>query len=220
VRNVKETKPICETENITFNEDNLMILDKMNDVTKEKPRLLLHSCCGPCSTSVIERLSGDYNISVFFYNPNITDRAEYDKRRQTQLKFIEDYNQKVDDENKIAFLEVAYDAEEFYKVVKGYEQEPEGGKRCTECFKLRVEKTAEMAKLSGFEKFATTLTVSPHKNYHLISKIGLDLSLKYGLSFLDIDFKKMAGYQRSVELSKKYGLYRQNYCGCSFSERG
>lgn len=218
--NIKETKPIRVTENISFNEHNLMLLDDMEDVAKERPMLLLHSCCGPCSTSVIERLSGDYTITVLFYNPNITDRVEYDKRRQTQLTFIEDYNQRVDDENRVSFLEVAFDTEEFYKVAKGFEQEPEGGKRCTECFKLRMEKTAEIAKMSGFELFATTLTVSPHKDYQLISKIGLDLALKYGLSFLDMDFKKKAGYQRSIELSKKYGLYRQNYCGCSFSERG
>ncbi|MBN7772044.1 epoxyqueuosine reductase QueH [Clostridium aminobutyricum] len=219
MKNIKESKPASMIEHVCLKENSLVILEDMTDVPKGRPMLLLHSCCGPCSTSVIERLSGNYRITVFFYNPNITDQSEYDRRRQTQLDFIEHYNQRAVEENKVSFLEVPFDAGEFYQAAKGFELEPEGGRRCVECFKLRMEKTAEVAKLSGFELFATTLTVSPHKDYERITKIGLDLALKYGLSFLDMDFKKKAGYQRSIELSKEYGLYRQNYCGCSFSER-
>lgn len=214
----RQIKPTGELAEEYFNSEKIVILDDIKDRIKEKPKLLLHSCCGPCSTAVVERLTGDYDITVFFYNPNITDKEEYEKRKSVQLEFIEAYNQNVMENEKIAFIEGEFYPEEFFRMVKGLEQEPEGGKRCTECFKLRLERTAAEAKLNCFEVFGTTLTVSPHKNYLLISKIGRDLALNYGLSFLDMDFKKKAGYQRSVELSKEYGLYRQNYCGCSFSK--
>lgn len=216
--NKKQVKPIGEMAEQYFNEGKVIILDGIKEHIKERPKLLLHSCCGPCSTSVIERLTGKYDITVFFYNPNVTEKEEYAKRRFAQIKFIEEYNQQVNDNDKVALIEGEYIPEEFFSMVKGLEKEPEGGKRCTECFKLRLEKTAIEAKLNGFEVFGTTLTVSPHKNYPLISKIGKELALSYGLSFLDMDFKKKAGFQRSVELSKQYGLYRQNYCGCCFSK--
>lgn len=183
-----------------------------------KNRLLLHSCCGPCSTACIERLLPDYNVTVFFYNPNITDREEYEKRKEAQLKFINLYNEKLSDKDKIQFIEGEYLPEEFYDVASEYASEPEGGVRCTECFKLRLERTAQAALRTGNTVFGTTLTVSPHKNYNLISAIGWELSVKYNLEFLDMDFKKKAGFQRSIQMSKEYGLYRQNYCGCEFSK--
>ena len=183
-----------------------------------KNRLLLHSCCGPCSTACIERLLPDYNVTVFFYNPNITDREEYEKRKEAQLKFINLYNEKLSDKDKIQFIEGEYLPEEFYDVASEYASEPEGGVRCTECFKLRLERTAQAALRTGNTVFGTTLTVSPHKNYNLISAIGWELSVKYNLEFLDMNFKKKAGFQRSIQMSKEYGLYRQNYCGCEFSK--
>lgn len=184
----------------------------------EKRHILLHSCCGPCSTACIERLITDYKITVFFYNPNITDREEYEKRKANQIKFIEAFNSEADEEDQVVFIEGEYLPEDFFDAAKGLEDCPEGGERCTECFKLRLDRTARAAIVMGFPIFGTTLTVSPHKNYQLISAIGTELGEVYGLEFLDMDFKKKAGFQRSIELSKKYELYRQNYCGCEFSK--
>nr|WP_315023962.1 epoxyqueuosine reductase QueH [uncultured Aminipila sp.] len=218
MKDKRQIKPTGEIIEQFFNEEEIVIFDDIKDGMKEKTRLLLHSCCGPCSTAVIERLMGSYDVTIFFYNPNITEKEEYEKRKATQLEFLESHNQKVTEEDKVTFVEGEFFPEEFFRMVEGLEEEPEGGKRCTECFRLRLERTAAEAKLNGYDMFGTTLTVSPHKNYLLISKIGKDFALSYGLSFLDIDFKKKAGYQRSVELSKEYGLYRQNYCGCCFSK--
>lgn len=186
---------------------------------KEKPSLLLHSCCGPCSTSVVERLCADFHVTVFFYNPCITDEDEYRRRKEAQVSFIRQHNESLPPKEKVGFAEGPYDTKNFYCMADGLEAEPEGGKRCTGCFNQRLEKTAETAKLMGYDCFATTLTVSPHKNYELISSIGKKLAGKYNLTFLDRDFKKKAGFQRSIELSKQYGLYRQNYCGCQYSKR-
>lgn len=182
-----------------------------------KPALLLHSCCGPCSTSVIERLAPDYDITVFFYNPCITDVVEYEKRKASQIKFIEEFNLQSGDVRQIHFMEGEYEPEEFYRLTSGYEGEPEGGKRCTICFRQRLAQTASRAKVTGHSVFTTTLTVSPHKDYLLVSKIGKDLAEKYGIECLDLDFKKKAGFQRSIQLAKEHGLYRQNYCGCQYS---
>ena len=186
--------------------------------TPEKRRILLHSCCGPCSTACIERLLPDYKVTVFYYNPNITDRDEYEKRKANQIKFIEAFNEDVPEEDKVIFIEGEYLPEYFFDVARGLEDCPEGGERCTECFKLRLDRTAKAATVMGYPIFGTTLTVSPHKNYQLISAIGTQLADIYELEFLDMDFKKKAGFQRSIELSKKYELYRQNYCGCEFSK--
>ncbi|MBR4024012.1 MAG: epoxyqueuosine reductase QueH [Firmicutes bacterium] len=186
--------------------------------TPEKRRILLHSCCGPCSTACIERLLPDYKVTIFYYNPNITDRDEYEKRKANQIKFIEAFNEDVPEEDKVIFIEGEYLPEDFFDVAKGLEDCPEGGERCTECFKLRLDRTAKAATVMGYPIFGTTLTVSPHKNYQLISAIGTQLAEIYELEFLDMDFKKKAGFQRSIELSKKYELYRQNYCGCEFSK--
>ena len=203
-------------EEIGRNEQ-FVTLEDIRDLRKVKPSILLHSCCGPCSTAVVERLSGRFDITIFFYNPNITDKDEYEKRRLTQLEFIEKYNNRIDSKDRIAYLEGPYEPELFYAAVKGLEKEPEGGERCTPCFQLRLEKTAETARMSGFETFGTTLTVSPYKNFELINKIGMQLGMRYGLTFLGEDFKKQGGYQRSIELSKQYHLYRQHFCGCGFS---
>ena len=183
-----------------------------------KPKLLLHSCCGPCSTAVVERLTGEFDVTVYYYNPCITDEKEYQLRREAQIKFIDRYNEENLGDIKVYFREGIYRPAEFYILTQGLENEPEGGARCSVCFRQRLEKTAEEASLSGYDFFGTTLTVSPHKNYRIISEIGRELALRYGLSFLDRDFKKKDGFRRSVELSKKYELYRQNYCGCEYSK--
>lgn len=192
---------------------------ELSEQTKlEKKHVLLHSCCGPCSTACIERLLPDYRITVFFYNPNITDADEYEKRKAAQIKFLNAYNECLAEEDRVLFIEGEYLPEDYFKVCAGYSNEPEGGRRCTECFKLRLERTAQVAVRTGNNLFGTTLTVSPHKNYPLISAIGTELAAMYGLEFLDVDFKKKAGFQRSIELSKEYELYRQNYCGCEYSK--
>ena len=191
-------------------------------MTMEKPKLLLHSCCGPCSTAVIERLIPDYDITIFFYNPNIDDREEYEKRKETQIQFLNAYNKNIEfdaEKLQVKFLEGDYLPEDFYRVSVGLEGEPENGARCTCCFQLRLSETAKVAGERGFEVFGTTLTVSPHKNYPLISLLGNRIGEETGLTFLDLDFKKKAGYQRSVALSKEYELYRQHFCGCSFARK-
>ncbi len=184
----------------------------------QKPALLLHSCCGPCSTAVIERLADEFAITVFYYNPCITDEEEYLRRRDTQKAFLKAYQEKHPGETAITFLEGSYRPGTFLQLVKGLEDEPEGGRRCHVCFRQRLEQTAMQAQMSGCDWFGTTLTVSPHKNYRKISEIGQEIALRYGLTFLDRDFKKKDGFKRSIELSKEYGLYRQNYCGCDFSK--
>lgn len=212
--NKKEAECCIHTGEI---DSSAIISNEFRDVKLEKPKLLLHSCCGPCSTAVIERLIGTYKITVFFYNPNIDDPDEYRRRLDTQIYFLKQINESNIYGDKVDFLEGEYDPEIYYEAVQGLENEKEGGARCTECFRLRLERTAVKAKTHGFDLFATTLTVSPYKNYKLITEIGNELAFKYGLSWLDMDFKKKDGYRRSVELSKLYGLYRQHYCGCNFS---
>jgi len=211
----------CRSESLAgcVQKNQFISLEDMNDVRKTRPKILLHSCCGPCSTAVVERLSGRFDITIFFYNPNITEKDEYEKRRAAQLEFIEKYNNRIDSRDRIAYLEGPYETGRFYMAVKGLEDEPEGGRRCTPCFHLRLEKTAETASMSGFDTFGTTLTVSPYKNYELINRIGMQLGMRYGLTYLGEDFKKQGGYQRSIELSRQYNLYRQHYCGCSFSNK-
>lgn len=212
-------------------QDSVQICDKISDISFyasetrfseqteiEKKYLLLHSCCGPCSTACIERLLPNYRITVFFYNPNITDADEYERRKAAQIKFLNAYNECLAEEERVLFIEGEYLPEDYFKVCADYGNEPEGGIRCTECFRLRLERTVQVAVRTGNKLFGTTLTVSPHKNYPLISAIGTELAAMYGLEFLDVDFKKKAGFQRSIELSKEYGLYRQNYCGCEYSK--
>ncbi len=186
---------------------------------KEKPSLLLHSCCGPCSTAVIERLYDDYKITVFYFNPNITDEEEYQLRKGAQRDFIQSFNEEHKGGDRIDLIEGDHDPEVFFRAAKGLEDEPEGGARCAVCFRLRLAETAALADEKGFQLFATTLTVSPHKDYSVISGIGKELEAVHKADFLDMDFKKKAGFQRSIELSKRYGLYRQDHCGCSFARK-
>ena len=212
--------------NLTGNVSRMAATDALQKQVK-KPSLMLHSCCGPCSTSVIERLAGEFEITVFFYNPCITDEEEYKRRRDNQIEFIRRFNEQRNvlseistlDASEVHFTEGPYEPGQFLSLVAGHEEDPEGGDRCSICFRQRLEKTAEAAMMAGCDTFGTTLTVSPHKSYRLISELGNEIALKHGLSFLDRDFKKQNGFARSIELSKKYGLYRQNYCGCRFSER-
>lgn len=212
------------------NTENNGYQEGIEDYVDKKVRreaVLLHSCCGPCSTSVIERLVSRYDVTVLFYNPNISDSEEYERRLESQIRFIRRFNQSrktgetekgVLTFHKVELLLGDYKPEEFYNVIKGLEKEPEGGQRCVECFRLRLEKTAQIAERTGFHIFATTLTVSPYKNYDLITEIGRYLGAKYNLEYLAEDFKKNDGYLRSIELSKAYNLYRQRYCGCIFSK--
>ncbi len=181
--------------------------------TGEKPVLLLQCCCAPCSSAVLERLKEHFDLKLYFYNPNIYPEEEYYKRLAQFEKLLE----KTEYPNGIETVRARYNQEEFFDAVKGFENEKEGGKRCTQCFILRLEKTAEKAKEIGADYFCTTLTVSPHKNAELLNQIGIKTGEKYGVKFLQSDFKKKEGYKRSTELSKEYDLYRQNYCGCKFS---
>lgn len=213
----KEFKPSESFTGATLEEMGKSFTGMGNKSTR--PELLLHSCCGPCSTSVIERLNPDYKITVFYFNPCITDRAEYERRKNNQIAFIDALNKESNSTEKIKFLEGDYNPEEYLELVKGLEAEAEGGKRCAVCFRQRLLATARKAKSLDMEIFTTTLTVSPHKNYDVISAIGKSVAEEVGVEYLDIDFKKKAGFQRSIQLAEKYGLYRQDYCGCEFSKR-
>lgn len=184
----------------------------------EKQKLLLHSCCAPCSTAVIERLISDYDITILYYNPNIYPEQEYLKRKDEEIRYIKIFNEKNPNSN-VKMLDCDYESEKFYEAVKGLEDEKEGGARCPVCFKLRLQKTAELAKQKGYDIFGTTLTVSPHKNAELINQIGESIENNLGIKFLQSNFKKQNGYKRSIELSKENNLYRQNYCGCEFALR-
>ena len=179
------------------------------------PKVLLHSCCAPCSSYVIEYLSNYFYLTVLYYNPNISPIEEYEKRKNEQIKFINS----IDTKYKVDIIDVEYDNDLYEASVCGLENEPERGKRCTVCFKLRLDKTASIARDNNYDFFATTLTLSPYKNAPLINKIGFDLEKKYKIPYLASDFKKKNGYKRSIELSKIYDLYRQNYCGCKYSKR-
>jgi len=176
-----------------------------------KPRLLLHSCCAPCSTTVIETLKDYFDLTIIYYNPNIEPLDEYEKRKKEQLRIIKEYN--------INFLDCDYDNELFHEMSKGLESVPEKGIRCHKCYRLRLEYTAKKALENNYEYFSTTLTVSPYKLSNVINEIGLDLQTKYNIKYLVSDFKKNEGYKKSIELSKKYNLYRQDYCGCIYSKR-
>ncbi|MBQ8606086.1 MAG: epoxyqueuosine reductase QueH [Clostridia bacterium] len=186
-------------------------LDKYIESMQGKEKLALHSCCGPCSSYVIEYLSQYFDITVFFYNPNIHPNAEYEHRLSEQKRLCEIMN--------IPMIDCDYLPDDFFNFVKGLENEKEGGQRCTKCFEMRLDYTAKKAKQNGFALFATTLTVSPHKNAPLINGIGESISKKYDIKWLPSDFKKRSGYLRSIRLSEQYELYRQNYCGCVFSKQ-
>lgn len=186
----------------------------IEQVTAEgrRPTLLLHSCCAPCSSYCLEYLSRYFTITVFYYNPNITDEEEYRRRVEEQKRLIGEMG-------GISFLEGPYDRESFYELARGLEEVPEGGERCFRCYALRLEKAVAEAKKGDFDYVTTTLTISPMKNAQKLNEIGMEAARKTGQEWLPSDFKKKNGYRRSVELSAQYGLYRQNYCGCEFSKR-
>ena len=175
-------------------------------------RLLLHSCCAPCSSACLERLKDFFKITVLYYNPNIDDEQEYEKRKAEQIRFLKETGY-------ADFLDCDHDKQAFEEMAKGYEQEPERGKRCYLCYALRLDKTAQIAKENGFEFFATTLTLSPYKNAEWLNEIGERVGSRYGVNYLCTDFKKQGGYHRSIALSNEHGLYRQDFCGCTFSKR-
>lgn len=178
-------------------------------------RLLLHSCCAPCSSYVLEYLSACFEITVYYYNPNIFPEEEYEKRVREQERLIEEMETK----NPVSFLWEEYRPQEFYEAVRGVEHIPEGGERCFRCYALRLRKAARAAAAGKYDYFTTTLSISPMKNAQKLNEIGEELSREYGVSYLVSDFKKKNGYKRSTELSREYGLYRQDYCGCVFSKK-
>ena len=190
------------------------VLTRLEDFSRT-PRLLLHSCCAPCSSYVLEYLSGYFNITVYYYNPNIYPPEEYQKRVTEIQRLIKEMPLK----KPVEFVEGPYDPERFFIMAKGLENVPEGGKRCFSCYRLRMEAAAAYAKEHGFDYFTTTLSISPLKNACKINEIGEELAEIYKVSHLPSDFKKKNGYKRSVELSGEYHLYRQNYCGCVYSRR-
>ena len=191
-------------------------LDKtLEKLTKEErvPKLLLHSCCAPCSSYVLEYLSQYFEITVFYYNPNIYPESEYTKRIWEQQKIIDELPAK----HPISFMAGPYDKERFYEMASGLEHVKEGGARCMKCYELRLREAAKIAKNAGFDYFTTTLSISPLKKAERLNEIGQRLGEEYEVEYLLSDFKKKNGYKRSIELSKIYGLYRQDYCGCEFS---
>ena len=189
---------------------------KMEEMIKEIPegeKLLLHACCAPCSSACLERVANHFEVTIFYYNPNITKADEYKKRVDEIRKFISKFKTKY----PIKLEEGRYDPKEFFEISKGLEDEPERGKRCFKCYNLRLEETAKVAESLGFKYFATTLTLSPHKRVDWLNEIGEGLNSKYDTTYLYSDFKKKNGYKRSIELSHEYNLYRQDYCGCIYS---
>lgn len=178
------------------------------------PSLFLHSCCAPCSSYTIEYLSKYFKITVFYYNPNISPKEEYEKRKAEQIRLVNSMKT----ENSVSFFDCDYDYRDFERIAKGYENCREGGERCFRCYELRLKKTADEAKKGNFDYFCTTLSISPLKNSQRINEIGLSLEKEIGVKWLPSDFKKKEGYKRSIELSKEYNLYRQNFCGCVYSK--
>ena len=179
-----------------------------------KPSLLLHSCCAPCSSYVLQYLAPYFNICDFYYNPNISPKKEYEDRKEELVRLIREMGLSTE----VTFLEGTYRPEDFFSMAKGMEDLPEGGERCFKCYEMRLRESAKIAKEQGAEYFATTLTISPLKNAQKLNEIGEKLAEEYGVKYLPSDFKKKNGYKRSVELSAQYELYRQNYCGCIFSK--
>ena len=206
-------------------------LDKIiaaKEAAGEVPRVLLQACCAPCSSHCLEVLREQFAVTVFYYNPNISEYAEYEKRKAEEIRLIAAYNRQVEEQDfsgmhstgkahRIGILDCPYDGERFEEAVRGLEDCPEGGERCGVCFALRLAKTAETAAAGHFDYFSTTLTISPLKDAQRLNRIGMEMAGRYGVAWLPSDFKKKDGYLRSIELSREFGLYRQNYCGCRYS---
>lgn len=217
------SSPVGENMNkVNFQKELDKIIKKtelqLKETGAEAPTLFLHSCCAPCSSYCLEYLSKYFRITVFYYNPNITASEEYRKRVEEQKRLIQALNEK-GESYPIDFVEGDYKPACFLEMAKGFEDCPEGGERCFKCFELRLRETARLSKERGANYFATTLTISPLKNADKINEIGQQMALEYGTPWLPSDFKKKEGYKRSIELSKEYDLYRQDYCGCAFSKR-
>ena len=187
-------------------------LDRLLKTLEGRPRLLLHSCCGPCSSYVLEYLTQYFEVYLSYYNPNIQPRAEYELRLENQLRVV-------DSMPGVTLVPCEYNGAAYTDAVRGLEAEPEGGARCTECFRLRLDFAAREAARLGCEYVCTTLSVSPHKDAQRLNAIGLEMAERYGVKWLPGDFKKRNGYKRSIELSNELGLYRQNYCGCLYSKQ-
>lgn len=191
-------------------------LDKITDSIDagNPPRLFLHSCCAPCSSYTLEYLSNYFDITVYYFNPNISPKQEFDKRFAEQKRLIDSLPAK----NPIKLVLGEYNYDDFLQIARGYENVAEGGERCFRCYRMRLESTARIAKEQGFDYFCTTLSISPLKNSQKINQIGYEVAQKYGIKWLPSDFKKREGYKRSIELSREYNLYRQSFCGCIFSK--
>ena len=187
-------------------------MEKICKTVQPRTPLLLHSCCAPCSSACLERLKAYFDITILYYNPNIDEEVEYQKRKEEQIRFLAQTGW-------AKILDCDYDKQAFENIVQGLEKEPERGKRCYKCYALRLQKTAQVAKENGFTWFCTTLSLSPHKNAEWLNELGKRFAIDYDLQYLVSDFKKKGGYYRSVELSNEYGLYRQDFCGCRFSKR-
>ena len=209
-QNQQVTKPIKNEMKINYD----LRLEEIIKSLDYVPKLLLHSCCAPCSSAVIERLSNFFDITIIYYNPNIEPYEEYLKRKDEEIKFVSEFKTK----NKLDMIDCDYDNELYHETVEGLEQEKEGGIRCHKCYNLRLEYTAKKAKELNYDYFGTTLTISPYKNAQVLNELGSILEEKYQIKYLYSDFKKREGYKRSIELSKDYNLYRQNYCGCIYSK--
>ena len=193
-----------------------LILDKtLEDIQKNKetPSLLLHSCCGPCSSYCIEYLSNYFNITILYYNPNI-EIEEFERRYNEQVRFVNEFKTK----NPVKVIKGRYNDEDYYNLIAGHELDEEGGERCTICYRMRLEETAKIASSEHFDYFTTTLSISPMKDAERLNLIGSELSQKYNVKYLYSDFKKRNGYLRSIELSKEHSMYRQDYCGCVYSK--
>lgn len=199
-------------ENYQKKLEEIIAFNQKNDII---PSLLLHSCCAPCSSYCIEYLSQYFDITLYFYNPNISCKDEFEKRARELTRLVNSMPLS----RKINTVIEHYNPQEFYTISKGLEQEPERGERCTKCFNLRLNKSADYAAKNNFDYFSTTLSISPHKDAQLLNEIGKEISSIYNIEYLFSDFKKRNGYKRSIELSNEYNLYRQNYCGCIFSKQ-
>lgn len=210
---------VCKTE-IIMNRNYSKELEQILALNENKgKKLFLHSCCAPCSSYVLEYLRPFFRITVFYYNPNISEEEEYQKRVQEQKRLIREYNKKTEEGYPIEVIEGDYDKALFFQSVKGLERCKEGGERCFACYELRLRETARRARELHMDFFTTTLTISPLKNAAKLNEIGERLEAEYDIPFLPSDFKKKDGYKRSIELSREYGLYRQDYCGCVFSKQ-
>ena len=190
-------------------------MHKQIDSIEEGTRLLLHACCAPCSSAVLEKLANHFEITIYFYNPNISDEIEYKKRLKELKRFIDEYHTKFE----VNIIEGKYEPDLFLNMSKGMEDLPEKGKRCYYCYEMRMKETARIAEKYEFPYFTTTLSLSPHKNANWINEIGKNLEKDFSSTFLYSDFKKEEGYKRSIELSREFDLYRQDYCGCIYSKR-